>query len=1436
MAVTPRDGVLLRSGLQGDFRRRISVGFSGEKPTNFEQKRGLAPLLFGNLSAKALYPNRPSHNQVMSMLTQNDLSKARIRSIFLTLLMVLSTTAALATTASASVARSYTTNRDPTDLAIGDFDCDGHNDLAVATDGTHSMTILYNDGNGNFNERQDIWVAGNQSRNADWDEFANVEQVEVGEFTGDSAIDIVIYQKNNPFKTNDQGAPTGEPGNVTIIENDGCGNRDWTIGQRYTHFWVWDMKVGDADQDGNDDIFVLELEEDLSRQNIVTYRSPITSTTQGSPTFLGTSTQHIYQTFEVGDYGETQTVGLGGSCTDDDIFLLRGYGVDYTSGQTTNPGNVDNVTIVEYSCTGVASTPGSYPADITSTNPTVLQFGHEFSRDLALADVGGNGYIDTIAMMDNSAENVSFKTASAQGNFGSTPASTQKAYFGPYISYTIGVYDLNGDGEADFVNPTIAGQENTTDSAGGTESSYILTYPSTIQVTLSDGSGGHVSPLSYPASRRPATVAVGQLAGDVNSAMDIAVGHTNYAFGGWRDNLGWAGQYDTITIIEMDNKDMAVTDFDISPTDRYYGIVGERTRDINVTVTNTGMDILNGQSADLDLVLQVVDEANSTNTTVYANDWDSPEVKSGCASGCTWTFEEYIDGATNWHLETNHSVGAAETSENFSANYQNPTDFMWAGNMKTNSTGAEWSGYGKNWDDAMVLNDVDLTGADRAFMSVELFRSLGFGALGQVFTDASGQQFFVPSDIWDDLALIEVYSEDSGWNLIACPGLATFSNACDSGASMWGGFDNDRSFKQRLGYYAESRVEGPFFGGTHYGWDNFTEDELGVFDLSPWANETVDIRFRFRTGFVGTTADDNESRWDGLDGFAVDNLTIWKQNTAFLPNPQTQSTTIGPFTNLEPGQDFTGSIQADLLNDTTYRISATLSSNSWDEQGINDDIIAYVTPLNLYDPTVESIDFFKPGSLYAQGVYDIAAVTNNYGNTEVDFDVEATVYSATPSDVYCGTPSAVCEESFEGGAAGYRHSERGDGGQAPKGKIYNDNTCNTPIFNSNAYWFGHPCETSTKGYEDAWANETLIIPNIDLTSMSGDFVSLNFEYYADTFFQTDSSGLNDPSDYVTMEVDFRKGQDNYTGLVIAQWNDYNEDGSCRIDEDGDGFTNSSNPFDYSELINIGDAAYNNGDPGNYEVFYNTDDLVKTASIDLTHLYILNRSSLDPAQWFSECISLQGSTVDVLFEFQSDEDGRNGLNDGFKGVGFNNISLQEYTFLEVASYTTTRTNVDGGESGVTTIASHEFETGVYRLDVRSLFDNTTVGTGWEGAEELSEANNIERVIFNVESVDVSIGSPNTLKCMEDQTLACVLPIDGALAHTWDYSAINGVLAGSYIFNMNIHDMADGSLVYQDSFDAGTLQSAQRTNFSFTPWEEVHNNGLMVPHTTSQCTPP
>ena len=1012
-----------------------------------------------------------------------------------------------------------------------------------------------------------------------------------------------------------------------------------------------------------------------------------------------------------------------------------------------------------------------------------------------------------MVLNDANLENVTYVTSSAVGTW-STPTL---AYFGPYISWQVAVTDLNGDQEPDFINPTIAYQQNTTDSAGGSTSSFFLNFPTTVQVTLSDGNGGHLSPLSYSAGRRPNVVDVGQLAGSSNSADDLVVGHANWRFSGWRDNFGWEGQYDTISVIEMDSKDLSVSSIEISPVDKFYGVVGEGTRDINVTVTNTGMDVLNGQQATLNVELKVVDQANSSNTSVYEMDWDAPENKASC-SGCTWSYEEYVDQSTYWHEETNHSTGATDGNNdpNVSANYLNPTDFMWAGYSDTNSSGDTWTGYGRNWDDAMVLEDVDLTGSDRAFMSLELFQHLGHGVLGSL--DANGQ--YLAGDVWDDIAMIEIGSVETGWSTLSCPQTAQIAGACASGESMWGGFDMDRMYKQSIGGAPEGiYYYGVYSFGTYYGWNNFTEEGIGAFDLSPWAGETVDIRFRLRTGFEGSISDDNESLWTGRDGYAVDNLSIWKQTTAFEANPQVQQTSIN-LNNLGPGQEYTSSITADLLNDTTYRISATLSGNSWDEQSQNDEIIGYITPFNLYDPMVEDLEYFNPGGLYAEGLFDIEVATNNWGNTEVDFDIKATVYSANPSDIYCGTPSALCQESFEGGATGYRYEES----QNPQGAIYGESTCQEKIFNNYAYWFGHPCDTGANGYGEAWANETLTIPNVDLTSMSGDFVSLNFEYYADTFYGIDSDGSSivDVNDYAAMTLDILRDGATYSSVVMGQWNDYNEDGTCQEDENGDNIVNASEPIDFAEIDYIGDDASRDGTGGNYNVFFNTNELVKTTSIDLTHLFIQNRTDTS-GNWGYECTSLAGSTVDINFVFQSDDDGRNGVNDGFKGVAFNNISLQEFTFVEDNSYTISRTNVDADQSSTDVVASHEFFSGVYKIEVETVFDNTTAGKTWFNDNELSISNNRETVIFNVQSVDITLFPPNALNCLDDQTLECVMPIDSVNTHDWTFRATNGVLPGEYVFNMNIDDMTTGSQAHtMTAGPAKALGSHEVSNVTFTPW--------------------
>ena len=65
------------------------------------------------------------------MQTETNKIGAKLRSVFLVLIMVLSTTAAFATNASASAARNSPTNRALIDIGIADFNCDGHNDMAV---------------------------------------------------------------------------------------------------------------------------------------------------------------------------------------------------------------------------------------------------------------------------------------------------------------------------------------------------------------------------------------------------------------------------------------------------------------------------------------------------------------------------------------------------------------------------------------------------------------------------------------------------------------------------------------------------------------------------------------------------------------------------------------------------------------------------------------------------------------------------------------------------------------------------------------------------------------------------------------------------------------------------------------------------------------------------------------------------------------------------------------------------------------------------------------------------------------------------------------------------------------------------------------------------------------------------------------------------------
>ena len=543
----------------------------------------------------------------------------RARALLLVLVMLLSTTAA--NLVSASTSRTYTTDTDPVDVALGDFDCDGDLDIVTANDRSTKITVLWNE-NGQFQKRSDIWTSANANQDANFEDHSNTQQVEVGEFTGDDAIDIVIYARNRPLKQDASGAiVVDKPGNVTIIENDGCSVDTFSIGQQFDVVWMWDLAVADLNDDDNDDIVTLELLADLKNQRTVTYMGPITSSTQGQITSLGDSTQNSYTELELGDWGEpSQTNPVSGNCDDVDMWLVRNQGVDYLTGAATNPGKSDNVTVVEFNCLT-----NSFPATVT-WSPTggaglhVHALGPDFGG-FDIADIDNDGIIDVVAINDENTENVTYATITQSTH---TYSNSKTVYFGPYIAWEVTVGELNGDGEPDFIHAAKFKQSNSTSSTGDTTTNYYLNLPTSVQVTLSNGNGGHMNPLEYFGAMRPTTVAIGQVIGGPNSAPDLIVGHGAYDQFTYDDNFGWDGSYDRIVVIEMDNKDLAVSGIDISPTDAYIGALGEGNREVEVTVTNTGMDVLNGQ-ATLYVEIKEVDETASTNVTVYALDWDNPE-------------------------------------------------------------------------------------------------------------------------------------------------------------------------------------------------------------------------------------------------------------------------------------------------------------------------------------------------------------------------------------------------------------------------------------------------------------------------------------------------------------------------------------------------------------------------------------------------------------------------------------------------------------------------------------------------------------------------------------------------------------------------------------------------------------------------------------------
>ena len=96
------------------------------------------------------------------------------------------------------------------------------------------------------------------------------------------------------------------------------------------------------------------------------------------------------------------------------------------------------------------------------------------------------------------------------------------------------------------------------------------------------------------------------------------------------------------------------------------------------------------------------------------------------------------------------------------------------------------------------------------------------------------------------------------------------------------------------------------------------------------------------------------------------------------------------------------------------------------------------------------------------------------------------------------------------------------------------------------------------------------------------------------------------------------------GVVYGSWNDLNENGIQNTNPQDPNFHRCED-FDlngYDEAEYFGDHS----DRLNSVVWFDTENIMKSITLDLTHIVIQNRTSSDSTDWRDECTTLAGSEV------------------------------------------------------------------------------------------------------------------------------------------------------------------------------------------------------------------
>tara|TARA_Y100000590_G_scaffold468732_1_gene652844 strand:- start:9341 stop:13429 length:4089 start_codon:yes stop_codon:yes gene_type:complete len=571
---------------------------------------------------------------------------------------------------------------------------------------------------------------------------------------------------------------------------------------------------------------------------------------------------------------------------------------------------------------------------------------------------------------------------------------------------------------------------------------------------------------------------------------------------------------------------------------------------------------------------------------------------------------------------------------------------------------------------------------------------------------------------------------------------------------------------------------------------------------------------------MGSVGPAGSSQDTGLDGFAFDNITIRKRDVTFGTS-ETVSQTLN-FNNFAAGASEEVSLTADFIDNTTYYVKTELTNPTGftNMDDLNDEIKFQLTVNNLFDPCLSEEHWMdlENGVRYASGDREIRVKAENCGNTVTDFQLEAFIQNAEPD--------LVAIEDFSGVDPIWTDDENLNGSRLDDSTGSNDMLPqNVGIFNSHAYWLGHPSD----GYGDNW-NETMTLDPIPVAASGADFTYLTFDYYAEGDYLKDSGGnILAIRDAANLEITWTKDGEYFEGVVYGTWTDLNENGIQNTNPDDPNFHRCED-FDlngYDEVEYFGDHS----DNINSVVWFDSENILKSVTVDMTHIVILNRTSADTSEWRDECTTMTGSEVTLTWRFQSNDDGVNG-NAGLAGFAIDNIRVEQFTFEDDGSYTVDVNGLDASEKEIVTLGTHDFQSGIYKIDVTTIFDNSNPLTAWYNESEVNTANNHSSIIFSIASADITLLQPDVLECVSDITFECVYSTNpgGASAHDFAVPLLNGVIAGEYTLTMKIVDLDTGQTVYEESSENGPFDLAphQRGQANWTApyssWYDGHTYNI------------